>query len=95
MKKSIEKIFIVIMIVSLAFGIIGLNYSYASEATISVGTAKVGQEFTVTVNIPADAVGYQGKIEVTFADNSTKSSGVLTNVTGITGDYTHPRKYGS
>lgn len=90
MKKSIEKNFIVIMLVSLAFGIIGLNYSYASEATISVGTAKVGQEFTVTVNIPSDAVGYQGKIEVTFADNSTKSSGVLTNVTGITGDFTHP-----
>ena len=90
MKKSIEKIFILIMIVSLAFGIIGLNYSYASEATISVSAAKIGQEFTVTVNIPADAIGYQGKIEVTFADNSTKSSGVLTNVTGITGDYAHP-----
>ena len=29
MRKSIEKIFIVIVIVSLAFGIIGLNYSYA------------------------------------------------------------------
>lgn len=59
MKKSIEKFLIVIMIVSLAFGIIGLNYSYASEATISVGTAKVGQDFTVTINMPADAVGYE------------------------------------
>lgn len=74
MRKSIEKIFIVIVIVSLAFGIIGLNYSYAGEATISVGAAKPGQDFNITINMPGDAVAYEFNLEVTFADNSKQST---------------------
>lgn len=90
MVKSIEKIFMVILIVVLAFGMIGLNYSYAAEATISVGSAKVNQDFTVTVNIPSDAVAYEGKIEVTFSNGTTLSSGKLSKVTGLDGNFTHP-----
>jgi uncharacterized protein YgiM (DUF1202 family) len=90
MVKSFEKIFIIILVVSLAFGMIGFNYSYATEATISVSSAKVNQEFTVTVNIPSEAIGYEGKIEVTFSDNTTQSSGKLVNITGISGDFAHP-----
>lgn len=74
MRKSIEKIFIVIIIASLAFGIIGLNYSYAGEATISVGAAKPGQNFNITINMPTDAVAYEFNLEVTFADNSKQTT---------------------
>jgi len=90
MVKSIRKIFIVMLIVVLAFGMICLNYSYAAEATISVGSAKVNQDFTVTVNIPSDAVAYEGKIEVTFSNGTTLSSGKLSKVTGLDGNFTHP-----
>lgn len=86
MRKSIEKIFIVIVIVSLAFGIIGLNYSYAGEATISVGAAKPGQDFNITINMPGDAVAYEFNLEVTFADNSkqsTKEADVSTSLGSI------------
>lgn len=74
MRKSFEKIFIVIIIASLAFGIIGLNYSYAGEATISVGAAKPGQNFNITINMPTDAVAYEFNLEVTFADNSKQTT---------------------
>lgn len=90
MIKGFEKIFIVLLIVSLAFGIVGLNYSYATEATLTISSAKVNQEFTVKVNIPSEAVGYQGKIEVTFSDKTTLSSGKLVKMTGLDGDYSHP-----
>lgn len=90
MIKSFEKILIVLLIVSLAFGIVGLNYSYAAEATLTISTAKVNQEFTVTVNIPSDAVGYEGKIEVTFSDKTTLSSGKLVKITGLDGEFSHP-----
>ena len=90
MIKSFEKILIVLLIVSLAFGIVSLNYSYATEPTLTISTAKVNQEFTVTVNIPSNAVGYEGKIEVTFSDKTTLSSGKLVKMTGIEGDYAYP-----
>ena len=90
MKKSIQKIFIILVIAIAIFTMVEINYSYASEGSISVPSVTVGQDFTVTVNIPSDAVAYEGKISVTFSDGTSKSSGKLTKVTGIEGDYAHP-----
>lgn len=84
MIKSIEKIFIVLVIVILAFGMVVTNYSYASEASISVTTAKVNENFIVTVKIPSDAISYEGKIDVIFENGSTLSSGNLKSSTGNT-----------
>ena len=81
MIKSIEKIFIVLVIVILAFGMVVTNYSYASEASISVTTAKVNENFIVTVKIPSDAISYEGKIDVIFENGSTLSSGNLKSST--------------
>lgn len=88
-----KKILIVLLNVVIIFTFIGLNYtvSFASEGSISVpASVNVGDSFTVTVNIPSDAVGYQGEISVKFSDGSVQNSNVLTVVTGITGDYAHP-----
>lgn len=82
MVKSMEKIFIVLVIVILAFGMVVTNYSYASEASISVTTAKVNENFIVTVKIPSDAISYEGKIDVTFANGTTISSDTLKSATG-------------
>lgn len=84
MIKSMEKIFIVLVIVILAFGMVVTNYSYASEASISVTTAKVNENFIVTVKIPSDAISYEGKIDVTFANGTTISSDTLKSATGST-----------
>lgn len=49
-----------------------------------------GQNFTVTVNIPSEAVAYEGKISVKFSDGSVQDSGKLVKVTGVDGPYSHP-----
>ena len=88
-----KKIFIVLLEMAIIFTFIGMNFTkcFASEGTISApSSVNIGAAFTVTVVIPAEAVGYQGEIEVRFADGTTLSSGPLVNVTGITGDFTHP-----
>lgn len=88
-----KKILIVLLNVILIFTFIGFNYtiSFASEGSISApSSVTVGDTITVTVTIPSDAVAYQGEISVKCSDGSVQSSGVLANVTGITGDYAHP-----
>ena len=88
-----KRIFIVLLNVIIIFTLISLNFniSFAGEGSISApSSVTVGNSFTVTVNIPSDAVGYQGEIIVKFSDGTTQNSGNLTVVTGITGDYAHP-----
>lgn len=88
-----KKILIVLLNVLIIFTFIGLEFteSFASEGSISApSSVTVGDNITVTVNIPADAVAYQGEIIVKYSDGSEQKSGVLANVTGITGDYAHP-----
>ena len=88
MKKSVEKILILLLMLILVFAI--TNFTYAAEGTISVPSVTVGQDFTVTVNIPEEAVAYEGKISVTFSDGSVQNSKKLVVTTGITGDFAHP-----
>lgn len=88
MKKSVEKILILLLMIILVFTI--ANFSYAAEGTISVPSVTVGQDFTVTVNIPQEAVAYEGKISITFSDGSVQNSKKLVVTTGVTGDFAHP-----
>lgn len=90
MKKKILQISIMILI-SLLLGLILINNVYAADATISVSNdVKKGSSYTVTVNIPSNAIGYAGVIKVTYSDGQTDSSGQLTKLTGMDGAYSHP-----
>lgn len=90
MKKNILKISLIIVI-ALLFCIMLVNNVYASNATISVSNAVKGSSYTVTVNIPSNAVGYSGIITVKYSDGSVDSSGMLTKLTGMDGGaYSHP-----
>lgn len=90
MNKNIKKCLVLYFTIVLVFSIIGINVSYAAEASISVPEVKVGQDFIVTVNIPAEAVGYEGKISVTFSDGTVKESKKMAVMTGLDGDFKHP-----
>lgn len=89
MKKVIFQICLILLII-----IIGIAPSVmAADATITVSSnnIKKGDTFTVTVNIPSNAVGYQGTIKVFYKDEGiTDSSGFLMKVTGVDGEYAHP-----
>ena len=88
-----KKIFIVLLNLLIIFSFIDFNFakSYASEGSLSLpNSVTVGDNITITVNIPAEAVAYQGEISVKFSDGSVQNSGVLAKVTGVDGDYSHP-----
>lgn len=89
MKKIISQILLILLIM-----IVGVvPCVLAADATISVSSTNIkkGDTFTVTVNIPSNAVGYQGTIKIFYKDEGiTDSSGLLMKVTGIDGEYTHP-----
>ena len=88
-----KKILIVLLNAILVFSFIGFYYtvSFATEANLSIpSSVTVGDDITVTVKIPSEAVAYQGEISVKFSDGTTANSGVLAKVTGIDGDYSHP-----
>ena len=70
MKQKILKILILMLFVLLLNMCISNNV-FASEASISATNCNVGENFTVTVNIPEDAVAYQFDLKVTYSDGST------------------------
>ena len=91
MKKIIFQISLILLIISIGMCSVFITKASASQATITItSNVKVGEKYTVTVNIPSNAVAYQGKIVIKYGDGSTDSSGMLANITGITGDYSHP-----
>ena len=87
-----KKISIVLLVGILIFTFIGINYniSFAGEGSLSVpSSVNVGENFTVTVVIPPEAVGYNGDISVKFSDGTTETK-TDAKVTGLDGDYKHP-----
>ena len=74
MKVNIRKIFgLILMIILLS--LIFSGKVFASEASLSYpNSCEKGNSFTVTINIPQDAVAYDiGGAVVTFSDGSTQS----------------------
>ncbi len=76
--RVIKKIIAILLILLALYNVLTINHVNASQASISVSSDVVkGSNYTVTVNIPSDAIGYQGIIKVTYSDKSTDSSGML------------------
>ncbi len=93
MKKIISQISLVLLIMIIGIASILIPEAYAADATITVSSKNIqeGDSFTVTVNMPSDSVGYQGKIKVFYKDSGiTDSSKEETKLTGIEGDFKHP-----
>ncbi len=89
MKKRISQISLIVLIV-----LISMTFAtvvFAEDATLAVSSnVKKGEKYTVTVNIPSNAVGYQGIIKVTYSDKTTDTSGMLANFGFNNGNFTHP-----
>lgn len=91
MKKIIFQISLVLIIIGVYLTLI--TNVYAADSTITVSSnIKKGDKYTVTVNIPSEAVAYQGVIKVTYSDNTTDSSGVLAKYgwDDSKSDFSHP-----
>lgn len=69
--KIFKKVVVILLILLASYNVFTIYPAYASQASISVsGSLVKGEKFTVTVNIPSDAIGYQGKIKVVYKDGS-------------------------
>lgn len=93
MKKIISQISLILLIMTIGFSSLLITDVYAANATISVSSSSIkkGDTFTVTVNIPSNAVAYEGKIKIYYKDSGTTDySSKLTKITGIEGDFAHP-----
>lgn len=74
MKTKVAKILEIILFL-LVFSLISSHKVLASEATVSANNCNVGENFTVTVNIPEDVSGYDiGGVTVAYGDGSTNTS---------------------
>ena len=60
-----------IVLLLCVFSLICSNKVQASEASLSVTNCNVDEDFTVTVNIPPDVVGYEGNVSVTYSNGNT------------------------
>jgi hypothetical protein len=94
MKKTTVKILLMILIIFSGLFLVNQNSVYASEGSISVNNCNVGENFTVTVNIPQDAIGYEGSIKVTYSDGSSETSSISgfgwNQSEGVNGGYYWP-----
>lgn len=93
MKKIISQISLILVIMIIGLLSVFVTEVYAANATIAVSSTKIkkGDSFTVTVNIPSNAVAYEGKIKVYYKTGGTTDySSKLTKVTGLDGDFAHP-----
>jgi len=73
-KTNVVKI-LKMTILLIVFSLICSHKVQASEASVSANNCNVGENFTVTVNIPQDVSGYDiGGITVTYSDGSTQSA---------------------
>ncbi len=71
--KVIRSLEIILLLFIISF--ICSTKVFASEASVSANNCNLGENFTVTVNIPQDVSGYDiGGITVTYSDGSTESS---------------------
>lgn len=90
MKKKIlseSLLILAVMIIGIFSTIPTVN---AADASISVPASVVkGEKFTVTVNIPSEAVGYQGKIKVTYSDGKT-SPDITEMLVNVPVNLSHP-----
>ncbi|MCI8309508.1 MAG: hypothetical protein HFJ45_04815 [Clostridia bacterium] len=70
MKTKVEKVLLLLIFILVVL-LISTKEVYASEASLSASNCNVGENFTVTLNIPQDAVVAQGELTVTYSDGTT------------------------
>ena len=71
-RTNVVKILGIILLL-LSLSLICSNSVQASEASLSVTNCNVGENFTVTVNMPGDVVGYEGNVSITYSNGNTVS----------------------
>ncbi len=88
-KRNLKFVFSIVFILILCIN----NKVYASEANVSANNCTVGENFSVTINIPQDAIGYNGVVTVTYSDGSSASKniyGLGQDMNDINADYYWP-----
>lgn len=91
MKKIIAQISLICLIMTIGIVAVLIPKVYAADPTISVSSnVKKGEKFTVTVNIPSNAAGYQGKIKVVYSDGTSDTTSLLANFGFNNGQVAHP-----
>lgn len=71
--KSKSFLIILIFITVVLLGSINLYAASAASISISNSSPKVGENITVTLNIPAGYTGGQANVSITFSDGTTSS----------------------
>lgn len=71
MKKKMNKILLMIVFLVL----ISMNFyiADASEASLSANNCTEGESVSITITMPSDAVGYNGKIYITYSDGTAST----------------------
>ena len=78
MKKILAQISLICLIMAIGIVAVLIPSVYAADPTISVSNnVKKGESYTVTVNIPSNAVGYQGRIKVVYSDGTSDTTSLL------------------
>lgn len=68
-KTKARKILMVLIFMIVALGI-NTKDVYATEASVFANNCNVGDVFTVTLNVPSEAIGFEGSVTVTYSDGS-------------------------
>lgn len=73
MKKIISQISLILFMIIIGMTSVLITEVNASLASLSVSSATEGGTFTVTLNLPAEAVAASANITVTYSDGSTQT----------------------
>lgn len=88
MKKKILYQMMLIFLIMIIGIFSCIPFTYATSITslsCSSSSVKVGENFTVTLNLPADAYGVDFKIKVIYSDNTESQEKTIAYVPGMSG----------
>lgn len=75
MRTKVLKFLIIFAFIFIILNMNGKNV-YASEASVSANNCTLGENFSVTVAIPNDAIGISATLKVTYSDGSVATQNV-------------------
>lgn len=76
METKARKILIVLIFIIVALGL-NTKDVYAAEASVSANNCNVGDVITVTLNVPSEAIGFEGNVTVAYSDGSKDTGRLL------------------
>lgn len=88
MKKTVSQILFILLIITIGMSSVFISEVKAdSKAGLSVSSATVGGTINVSLSLPADVVGAQATIKITYSDGSSNSKElVYLNYGGVTSE---------